>query len=332
MLKNKKEYTAPSPKDTGGRPKGKSSLHARNKHHGRYDLKKLIVSCPALARFVKLNKYNDESIDFSDPDAVTMLNKALLKHYYKIDNWDIPPNYLCPPIPGRADYIHHMADLLGSYFPGGNIPKGKKIKCLDIGVGANCIYPIIGNKEYGWKFIGSDIDPVALKSAGKIVEGNNFKNGDIELRLQQNPNDIIKGVVKNGERFDLTICNPPFHTSWEEARSGTLRKLNNLNKGETYKPILNFGGRNNELWCDGGEKRFIRDMILQSKEMPTSCFWFSTLISKQYNLKSVYRVLKRVQAVDVKTIPMGQGNKISRIVAWTFLSKEQQKRWVDGKW
>ncbi len=105
-----------------------------------------------------------------------------------------------------------------------------------------------------------------------------------------------------------------------------------MNKGETYKPILNFGGRNNELWCDGGEKRFIRDMILQSKEMPTSCFWFSTLISKQYNLKSVYRVLKRVQAVDVKTIPMGQGNKISRIVAWTFLSKEQQKEWVDGKW
>lgn len=86
MLKNKKEYTAPSPKVIGGRPKGKSSLHARNKHHGRYDLKKLIVSCPALARFVKLNKYGDESIDFSDPDAVTMLNKALLKHYYKIDN------------------------------------------------------------------------------------------------------------------------------------------------------------------------------------------------------------------------------------------------------
>jgi len=35
---------------------------------------------------------------------------------------------------------------------------------------------------------------------------------------------------------------------------------------------------------------------------------------------------------EVKTIPMGQGNKTSRIVAWTFLSKEQQKEWRNKRW
>jgi 23S rRNA (adenine1618-N6)-methyltransferase len=29
---------------------------------------------------------------------------------------------------------------------------------------------------------------------------------------------------------------------------------------------------------------------------------------------------------------MGQGNKTSRILAWSFLSAEQQKLWKNAKW
>ena len=331
MLQNKKEHPSASAKATGDTRKEKTKLHSRNRYRKRYDFKQLILSLPDLAHFVKLNKYNDESIDFSDPKAVMMLNKALLKHSYGIDNWIVPPNYLCPPIPGRADYIHHIADLLASC-NNGKPPEGKKIKCLDIGVGANCIYPIIGNKEYGWRFIGSDIDTLAIESATKIVELNQFKKGDIELRLQLNQKDIFTGIIKEGEYIDLTICNPPFHSSMAEAQSATLRKVRNLKKKKITKPILNFGGQKNELWCEGGEKRFVRDMIHQSKEFANSCFWFSTLISKQSNLKSIYKLLKKVEVVEVKTISMSQGNKISRIVAWTFLSKEQQNKWVEKNW
>ncbi|NOX46928.1 MAG: 23S rRNA (adenine(1618)-N(6))-methyltransferase RlmF [Chlorobi bacterium] len=325
--KNKKHQNKPSgPNIATG--KERPGLHPRNKHAGRYNFDQLVKSCPDLDQFVKLNKYGNESIDFAKPEAVKMLNKALLKHFYGTANWDIPANYLCPPIPGRADYIHHIADLLGSC-NSGNIPMGGKITCLDIGVGANCVYPIIGNKEYGWKFIGSDIDPVAVDSAKNIVRAN---AGDIELRLQKNPKDIFAGIIKKGELFDLTICNPPFHASREETLSGTLRKLHNLNPGKTTKAILNFGGQNNELWCEGGEKGFARNMIYQSKEFATSCFWFSTLISKQSNLKGIYKVLKKAGAIETRTIPMGAGNKISRIVAWTFLSKGQQKDWVTANW
>ena len=124
-------------------PNVKPKLHPRNKNRERYDFKKLINCYPKLEQFVKLNLYNDESIDFANHDAVKVLNKAILKYHYGIESWDIPEGYLCPPIPGRADYIHHIADLL-CRCNFGKIPTGDKIKCMDVGVGANCIYPIIG--------------------------------------------------------------------------------------------------------------------------------------------------------------------------------------------
>jgi 23S rRNA (adenine1618-N6)-methyltransferase len=309
----------------------KPKLHPRNKHRQRYDFKQLSQSTPKLAPFVRLNDYGDESIDFFNPEAVKALNKALLNHFYNIKDWDIPKGYLCPPIPGRVDYIHHMADLLASSHPlskRSKPPTGSEIKCLDVGVGANCVYPIIGHAEYGWSFVGADIDPVVITSANKIIEANPQLKGMVELRLQSNSKNIFVGIIQKDEHFDLTICNPPFHASFAEAQSGTIRKLRNLKQKKITKPILSFGGQNNELCYEGGEENFVRQMMLQSKQFATSCLWFSTLISKQSNLKNVYEVLKRVNAVDIKTIPMGQGNKVSRIVSWTFLTPESRRKWA----
>ncbi len=313
------------------RLKEKLQLHSLNRHRDRYDFQQLIKSCPELAPFVHLNAHQDESVDFSDPAAVKMLNTALLKHYYDINYWDIPDGYLCPPIPGRADYIHHIAQLLANNNYG-KIPVGEKIVCLDVGVGANCVYPIIGVKEYGWSFIGTDIDPVSIASANKIVESNPNLKELVEIRLQPNPKDTFQGIIKEGEFIDLSICNPPFHASLAEAQAGTLRKLSNLQQEKVTTPTLNFGGKQGELWCFGGEEKFVRDMINQSKQFASSCFWFSTLISKKTTLPTLYTALEKVAAVEVKTIPMGQGHKTSRILAWTFLSKEEQKDWKNGRW
>ncbi|SMO52378.1 23S rRNA (adenine(1618)-N(6))-methyltransferase RlmF [Solitalea koreensis] len=317
-----------NPKDS---PAEKEGLHPRNPHRFQYNFKQLIQSYPALKSFVKLNKYNNESIDFADPSAVKALNKALLIHFYGIANWDIPKNYLCPPIPGRADYIHYLADLLGSC-NGNVIPTGKNIQGLDIGVGANCIYPIIGAYEYNWRFVGSDIDLVAINSATQIIKSNDSLRNGIECRLQTSRSDIFKGVIKPGEQFDFSMCNPPFHASLAEAQKGTLRKLNNLGAKKITKPVLNFGGQNAELWCEGGEEGFVRKMIEQSALMPTNVFWFTTLVSKKDNLAGIYKTLKKVKAVAVKTVDMAQGQKVSRIVAWTFLNKTEQKNWQRKRW
>lgn len=312
-------------------PKEKSGLHPRNKHRERYNFTELIASCPELAPFVSVNKYNDESVDFADAEAVLTLNKALLKHFYGIENWAIPPGYLCPPVPGRADYIHHIAGLLGSCNQG-KIPTGSRVKCLDIGVGANCIYPIIGHKEYGWSFVGSEIEPIALQSATRIIEENVFLKDAVEVRFQPDSKSVFKGIILENENFDTTICNPPFHASFDEAQAGTLRKLSNLKGKRTTRPTLNFGGRNQELWCDGGEEKFVQRMIAQSRQFSSACFWFTTLISKQANLRSTCAALKNAGAVEVKTIDMSHGNKTSRIVAWTWLTCEQQGNWMKTRW
>lgn len=309
----------------------KSGLHSRNKHRDRYNFEVLISTLPELEKFVSQNKYEEDTIDFANPLAVITLNKALLKHNYNIIRWEIPTGYLCPPIPGRADYIHNIADLLASCNIN-KIPKGSLIKCLDIGVGANCIYPIIGTKEYGWSFVGSDTDTVAVQSAKTIINHNEFLIDKIDIRTQTNSNNFFKGIIQKDEYFDITICNPPFHASVGEAKKGTLRKLRNLSNKRVTKQTLNFGGQNSELWCAGGEKNFIHNMIQQSREYSKACFWFSTLVSKESNLKNIYKALLNVNVETFKTLEMSHGNKVSRIVAWTFLDVEEQKNWRNTKW
>ena len=309
----------------------KARLHSRNKNRERYDLSALTTAIPELKNYVKPNKFGIDSVDFSNPIAVKLLNKAILKHYYGIERWEFPNENLCPPIPGRANYIHHIADLLGeNNF--GTIPFGDKITCLDVGLGASCIYPIIGVTEYDWKFIGSDIDPKAIASAQHIVNSNASLKDKIECILQKNTTAIFRGIIGKEDKIDVTICNPPFHSSIEDAQKGTRRKIKNLSGKKVKTPELNFAGISNELICDGGEYQFIKSMIRESKEISKNCYWFSTLVSKQSNLKGIYKILEKIEANQIKTIPMGTGNKSSRIVAWTFLSSEEQKEWRETRW
>lgn len=301
-------------------------MHPRNKYNVRYNFDALIAETPELLTFLVKNKKGEKTINFHNPDAVKILNKALLKTHYQITNWDIPNGYLCPPIPGRADYLHNVADLLANE-NGGKVPKGRQVLCLDIGVGANCIYPIIGTREFGWSFIGSDIDAEAIEFAQKMVAKNTVLKNKIDLRLQSKQNALFEGVLNAGERVDLTVCNPPFHASKAEARKGTRRKLKNLKGKSKAEPILNFGGQSNELWCEGGEREFIQNMIRESINYATDVLWFSTLVSKESNLKPIKTALKKVKPLDVKIINMQHGNKVSRIVAWTFLNEKQRSVW-----
>jgi 23S rRNA (adenine1618-N6)-methyltransferase len=284
----------------------KTELHPRNRHRGPYPFRQLADACPDLAPFVKRNNYGNESIDFANPIAVKNLNRAILKFFYNI-SWDIPEPFLCPPIPSRADYIHNVADLLSDE---GMLLPGKKISVLDIGTGANCIYPLIGQREYGWHFVATDIDPSALSIAKKIIAENKLWDA-IEIRLQKSPSHIFTGILEENH-FDLSICNPPFHASEREAKAATHRKWKNL---EVNTFVLNFGGKKNELCYPGGEVAFIKRMIEES--VHASCKWFTTLVSKSTSLPHLYRALEKTNALKVKTIEMGQGQKKSRILAWT---------------
>lgn len=292
----------------------KQQLHPRNKHRDLYDFKALCSSCPELQKYVSVNPHGNLSIDFKNGVAVKALNKALLDHFYGIKLWDIPEGYLCPPIPGRADYIHYLADLVKDGED--RVPTGKSVRVLDIGTGANCIYPLIGHSEYGWTFVGSEIDHLAVRSAKNIIEANQLSKA-ISIRKQSSADHILEGVAHRGERFDAVMCNPPFHSSLKESMAGTERKWKNLNN-EGYSNQLNFGGINSELWCEGGEPRFVTRIIRESTAFAGSVLWFSSLISKKETLPTCYSELRKTNATDVRTIRMSQGQKVSRILAWTF--------------
>ncbi|TDE14678.1 23S rRNA (adenine(1618)-N(6))-methyltransferase RlmF [Dyadobacter psychrotolerans] len=298
----------------------KQNLHPRNLHRSRYDFKALIKSSPALSRFVAVNQYGNESIDFANPVAVKELNKAILRHFYNIKFWDIPAGYLCPPIPGRADYLHYIADLLKA---DSKIPGGGNIRGMDVGMGANCVYPIIGHQVYGWSFVGSDVDVTALHSARQIADKNPDLKAFIECRLQKYPANIFAGIILHEDRFDFTMCNPPFHASQAEANAGTKRKWQNLGKDKIKQNgTLNFAGQPAELWYPGGEQAFIIKMIEESAQIEDQVLWFTSLVSKKTTLPSLYQALKKVKAMEVKTIEMSQGQKVSRMLAWTFIGKD----------
>ncbi|HCH0915710.1 TPA: 23S rRNA (adenine(1618)-N(6))-methyltransferase RlmF [Vibrio parahaemolyticus] len=320
----------------------KSGLHESNAHRGRYDFKKLIASEPALESFVIKNPKGEDSINFSDPNAVKILNKALLTAYYDIDFWDIPEHYLCPPIPGRADYIHRVAELLDGEVKGKY--RHQNVRALDVGVGANCIYPIVGVTQYGWHYTGSDVDPKSIDSAANIVERNVALNGKIELVQQMSESHIYRGVIQPNDRFDVTTCNPPFHRSAEDAAMGSQRKLDNLKANQRKKgvksqnspvkqgkPTLNFGGQNAELWCEGGEAAFIRRMANESQAFSSQVLWFTTLISKKDNVRPMSKQLEKLGVKAIRVVEMSQGQKISRFMAWSFMDKQQRKTWIELK-
>lgn len=302
-------------------PKG---LHPRNLHRQGYDFPSLTQSYPPLAPYVKTNAYGNLSIDFSDPLAVKAINAALLKRYYNIIDWDIPEGALCPPIPGRVDYIHYIAELLGIDVPAkGATETRPRIALLDIGTGANGIYPILACAIYGWQCVGSDINRRSLDNVASIITKNPSLENSFTLRVQRNKNHIFEGIIQPGELFDVSVCNPPFHASQDEALKGSQRKLNNLarNRGEQATlttPTLNFGGLEAELWCKGGERMFLKKLIKESQIFSAQCRWFTCLVSKIDNIKPAIKLIRKLGAVDVREIEMQQGNKITRILAWTF--------------
>ena len=277
-------------------------MHSKNLHHTAYDFKTLQASLPELKTFVFTNQYQEETIDFRDPPAVIALNKALLKTHYGVQKWQLPEGYLCPPIPGRANYIHHLADLIDTE---------KHIRGLDIGVGANCIYPLLGASIYKWHMVGTDIDQTAIAFAQKNAQA--FPD-HISILHQPDNAHLFQGIIQKGAYYDFTMCNPPFYASAAAAQKANTRKNTKLNINSRTR---NFAGQSHELWCNGGEALFIKRLIKQSQLFKDQVGWFTCLVSQKDHLPKLYKQLDKAKAMH-QTIAMTQGNKKSRFIAWKF--------------
>lgn len=101
--------------------------------------------------FIILVKSGQFSIDFVNFVVVKVLNIVLFVYYYNMIYWDIFVGYLCLLVLGRVDYLYGIVDL----FQVDVVNKvlrvfGSEVKGLDIGVGVNVIYFILGSQLFGW--------------------------------------------------------------------------------------------------------------------------------------------------------------------------------------
>ena len=296
-------------------------MHENNPHSGSYDMEALSKALPELAPFIIKGQKGQLTLDFSDPLAIKALNKAILKKDYKIDFWDLPDGYLCPPIPGRVDYLYHLKDLLPEM-------KDRAASILDVGTGANLIYPIVGSRAFNWRFVASDVDNIAVNCAQQLAKVNKGLDKQIKVRLQNDASKFFTNIIGSGEYFDMTLCNPPFHASPADAAASSERKNKNLKhnkdkrgsslKGRFNKDSLNFSGQSNELWCEGGEIEFIKAMIKESASFKENVGVFTCLVSKKDNMPIITKALETAGVAKMKWVEMSQGNKISRFIAWTF--------------
>lgn len=286
--------------------------HNRNLHKNGYSFPDLIGSSPGLEAFVIENPKGEQTINFADSTAVKALNQALIIHHYGLTHWDIPEGYLCPAVPGRAEYVHMLADLLTN---SNQLPEGNAIKLLDIGTGANLIYPILAHQIYGWSVVGTDIDRTAVRVGRALIEMNKVLQKGIQIRQQKTPEHIFTGIIRENDFFHISMCNPPFYANADEADRATQRKKKNLDYAGDAR---NFGGQTNELFTEGGEVAFLRQMIEESEIYQQQIGWFTCLISQKDHVAFAKAELKNRKALDVQVFPIHLGNKRSRFIAWHY--------------
>lgn len=326
-------------------------LHPRNAFKGSYDMGALVKASPSLGAHVipaAASKSRRDTIDFADAAAVRALNQALLAADYNVRGWELPDGMLCPPIPGRADYVHHLADVLAEATANGAPPRGARVRVLDIGTGSSVIYPLIGASAYEWSFVGSESNQASYESARRIVAANAGAHASLqssEVRLQADPYRLLAGVCDEArDEFDLCMCNPPFYTSAEEFARENQRKViglatNRWNRNGVESPRLqtrgekassnNFGGGEAELWCDGGEVAFVGALIRESEAWADRCLWFSSLVSRAEHLPPLLAKLRRARGVvDARVVDMGAGQKKTSVLLWTFTQTTARRGWA----
>ncbi|GIX61112.1 23S rRNA (adenine(1618)-N(6))-methyltransferase, putative [Babesia caballi] len=344
-------------------------MHARSRHNVRDDFVALARAFPVLKRHLVPNpkwkapmpKHLRYHYEFNHPDAVYHLSKAILRSTYGVDLYlpcgcpgdscnpyhqaecgeaecDAWPDdavqtdlrrYLAPCVPGRANYVHHVADLLHvshnlpDPLPEGfgpakqhaticapeSIPRGEHVKVLDVGTGANCIYPLLGVAEYGWSYIASDIDAEALNFAKHNLKLNRMTNL-VELRHQKAPLRMFTGVLQPHEFVHLTMCNPPFHANIKQAnlnpRVSTCGTVNELVFQHDNVSTFSIDGAcvrdldGNRFAVTGqvnytfsndpderGELAFIEIMLVESRFCVHNVLWFTSLVARLSTLKRI---------------------------------------------
>ncbi|KAI7869094.1 uncharacterized protein EV154DRAFT_432044 [Mucor mucedo] len=266
-------------------------MHPRSVFNKEPDFNRLAEKYESFEKFVKVGNNKRAYIDFKDPEA------------FDIDI-DFPLDSLCPAVPNRLNYILWLQDLIDD-----TLTDAKDIIGIDIGVGASCIYPLLGcATDLNWRFLGTDIDLRSIDYAKENVKRNHLEDR-ITIQHTADPSKIFL-LEDTVPVYTFSMCNPPFYSSQEELDEGLDNK--------ELEPSAVCNGSNGEMITEGGEYGFISRMIEESLILQKRVIWYTSMMGLKRTIRPLVRLLKESGISNYVVTNFTQGNTTRWAIAWSF--------------
>ncbi|KAF1811593.1 DUF890 domain protein [Eremomyces bilateralis CBS 781.70] len=261
--------------------------------------------------FAKVLKENNK-IDFWDPLAVQQLTKSVLRRDFKLEI-NLPGDRLCPPVPNRFAYIKWLQKLIDSTGDSYRdaYEESREVIGIDIGVGASCIYPLLGcASRPNWRFGGTEIDARNLEFAQKNVRTNGLESR-IRILPAKEGQPLISLAQLGTDHADFVMCNPPFFTSLED--------MDATYETKTKPPSAVCTGAAVEMITDGGDLGFALQIFALSQSLKTKIQWYSCLLGKLQSAKDLVARLKESEITNFAAHCLQTGGRTKRwLVAWSY--------------
>lgn len=182
---------------------------------------------------------------------------------------------------------------------------------IDIGVGASCIYPLLGCAvRANWRFGGTDVDETSLGHAQKQVVLNDMQSR-IRLKKAVSQGPILDLKALGIEHADFIMCNPPFFTSKQDMLATHLTKK--------VSPSAVCTGADVEMITEGGDLGFVSKIVDESTKLRGQVQWYSSMLGKLSSAQAVVQKLKQTGASNWAVTSLQAGHVTKRwAVAWSF--------------
>ncbi|KFM80235.1 Methyltransferase-like protein 16, partial [Stegodyphus mimosarum] len=277
-------------------------MHERNIYKNRPNFGEIALEYPEFRKYAVPDERGKIHVDFSDPNALRLVTKLLLKKDFNL-NVEIPPGFLIPTVPQRLNYILWIEDLL-DILP----PRDTEIRGVDIGTGPCAIFSLLGAKKNSWKFFATESSDEAIAWANSNIEANNMQSF-IKVTKVRKDSILDEVLTQNDDIYDFCLCNPPFFEDVNEIRK------KNAHVKETIAKIA----KKDEIVAEGGEVAFVCKLISDSLIYKDRICLYTSMFGKKKSFLAIQKEIKLLKNVTFTTTEFCQGNTIRWGIAWTFL-------------
>lgn len=224
----------------------------------------------------------------------------------------------------RLNYIYWLEDLLEMS------KRDNQIIGVDIGVGASCIYPLLGSRKNGWYFLGTEVDATSYQHAKSNVTRNHLKHMISLAQVPPGHESILCGMVDGDDalafarrvrasddsHLDFCMCNPPFFGGSDEIVHNPRTSMCDASVSETV--------------YTGGEVAFLSRMLTESTTLLDKVTWYTSMLGKHSSVIKVIEILDEMRKhdyqrdddeyhiADVQTTAFFQGKTTRWGVAWRY--------------